>query len=77
MDELGLSAHKLILVQTLINRLKLTLKHKKMKNKKRIIPKTSKEQRHTAEIGYHNLPNWVLIIFGVTVFLGIVGWLFR
>jgi hypothetical protein len=42
-----------------------------MKIKNRIIPNVPKEERDGIEIGYHNLPNWLLYTFGVVIFAGI------
>ncbi len=42
----------------------------------RILPKVSKEKIFTTEIGYHKQPIWVLILFGMILFFGIVSYLF-
>jgi hypothetical protein len=33
----------------------------------RIIPNVPKEERSQIEIGYHNIPNWLLISTGIII----------
>lgn len=51
--------------------------HDVMNNKKnRIIPNVPKDERISFDVGYHQLPNWLLISFVIIVFVGIVCWLY-
>jgi len=47
-----------------------------MSSKNRIIPNVPKEERVGFECGYHKIPNWMLILFGIIVFVGIVCWVY-
>lgn len=40
-----------------------------MNSKNRIIPNVSKEERVSFEYGYHNFPNWLLIVIFVVLAL--------
>jgi hypothetical protein len=43
--------------------------------KNRILPNVSKKEIASFSVGYHNLPNWLLISLGLIIFIGIVYWI--
>lgn len=44
-----------------------------MNHKNKIIPNVPKDERVSFKLGYHNIPNWLLIVFGVIIFIGLLA----
>lgn len=48
-----------------------------MISRKIIIPNVPKEERETLEIGYHNIPDWQLYVFGIVIIGLYVGFIIK